>query len=415
MALLVGSVDYITAAAALDAVLSPLGAGCYARNKFAWVYSKDPAGTIEILPGGVNDLMRCETGEKIRRLPFGTAEGSYSIPVTSTDALGRVSLATFPRELLADGSDFLLEQPGEVFSDAVLAAANYLLTLDLAWCQQNMRPGYVPAVADVQAVDGSSVLVTFEQDFTPGIPYTLHVENVTDAVGNLITPNPSTADFFGYSPEVPAKRQFSLYTNMFAGFMRQQDEAQDFTLKKVCAILEEPLFQILADMDEYTLAKNPSTAPIRVVDALLETYGGTFAFLGLSEADRRVLLEVLVDLWRLRGTEAGIVAALRLFFGFTSTTFEYYWGTHWLLGSTDKSELGVTTVLNSSILRDRFSFLITVDRALSATERGQVVRVVEMMKTGHTHLIGVLEPAIPFVPDHWQLPWSELGIDTLLH
>jgi hypothetical protein len=413
--LLVDTTDAATTAAALDAVLSPFGAGCYVNGGYAWLYSKDPAGTMEVHFGGANDLLRCETGVKSRRLPYGTAEGSHSLVATATDALGRVSITTFSRDLRADGSVFFLEQPGETFSTSVLDAANYTLSLDLAWCRANKKPGYTPAVVSVSTVDTSSVLLTLEQDLTPSVPYTLTVEDVEDALGNLITPNPSTKEFSGYYPEVPANRQFSFYNTMFSGFMRQQDEAEDFTLMKVCAILDEPLFQYLADMDEYTLAKNPATAPIRIIDALLEMYGNTFAFLGLEEGRRRILLEVLVDLWRIRGSEAGVTAALRFFFGFTTLTFEYYWGTHWLLGDSVKSELGVTTVLNSSILRDRFSFLVTVDRTLTADERVQVVRVIEMMKTGHTHLVSVVEPVAPFVPDHWQLPWSELGVDTLLH
>jgi hypothetical protein len=58
---------------------------------------------------------------------------------------------------------------------------------------------------------------------------------------------------------------------------------------------------------------------------------------------------------------------------------------------------------------------VIVDRSLTEEERELLRFIVDIMKTSHTHLIDIIEPSAPFVPDNWQIPWSELAINTILH
>lgn len=406
--------DEVTTAAALDAVLAPLGAGCRARLGYAWLYSQSQTGSIEVRAGGANDLLLCETGVQTARLAFGTVPGIYAVAVSSTQPSGLISTSTISRSLKNEDVDFVLHQPGEEFSDTVLEAGHYSLTVDEEDCRTRRAPAYVPSVVLAELGEGDTLILTLEQAMTPGARYTLHVQDVEDVHGNLIEPNPSTTEFVGYTPAVDDGRGLRLY-ELFPEHLRQQDANREYQFETVCAVFQEVLDQLFVDMDDYLVSKNPATAPVVVVDNLLEMYGNPFEFLELTEERRRVLLELLVDLHRLRGTEAGVDAALRFFFGFTTIQYIYYWGHGWLLGIPGRTNLGATTILNTSILARRFSFSIAVDRVLTDAERVQVRQVVERMKTGHTHFIEIEEPVAPFVPDHWQLPWSELGISTILH
>ncbi|MDO8944846.1 MAG: hypothetical protein Q7U75_16820 [Desulfobacterales bacterium] len=406
--------DEITTAAALDSVLSPIGAGCYARNGFAWLYSARQSGTMEVLFGGANDLLRCEAGVQSARLAFGTVPGSYTLAVSSTQPSGLISTRSITRDLNHADFEFVLYQPGEEFSSSVLVPGNYWLTVDEADCKTRRAPAYMPAVASVDLSVGESVVLTLAQAMTPGARYTLHVQNVEDVYGNHIEPDPSTVEFVGFAPTVSEARKLRLY-DMFPNHLRQQDANREYQFEIVCAVFQEVIDQLFGDLDDYLVSKNPATAPIVVVDKLLCTYGNPFEFMELSADRRRVLLELLVDLYRLRGTEPGIDSALRFFFGFTTINFIYYWGSGWILGLPGRTNLGATTILNTAILARRFSFSIAVDRVLTAAERVQVRQVVERMKTAHTHFIAIEEPVAPFVPNHWQLPWSELGVNTILH
>lgn len=406
--------DEISTAAALAVVLSPLGAGCVARNGFAWLYSLKQTGSLKVGPGGANTLLQCETGVQTARLAFGTLPGTYTLTATATQPSGLVSSRGFSRELTHEVPEFVLHQEGEEFDSSVLTPENYWLTVDESDCRTRRKPAFVPAVESVNLGEGESVVLTLSQAQTPGAKYSLHVKDVRDVFGNEIEPNPSLVEFVGFSPVVDSRRNLRLY-DFFPEYIRQQDANREFQFETVCAVFQEVLDQLFTDLDDYLVARNPATASMVVVDHLLEMYGNQFEFLGLSESKRRTLLELLVDFHKLRGTEAGIAAVLRFVFGFVTLDFIYYWGHGWLLGVPGRTNLGLTTILNTGILARRFSFSIAVDRVLSEEERTQVRQIVERMKTAHTHFIEIEEPVSPFVPDHWQLPWSELGVNTILH
>jgi phage tail-like protein len=220
--------------------------------------------------------------------------------------------------------------------------------------------------------------------------------------------------FRGFTPVQPSNRKFSIF-NLFAAINRKDDADYSDTLFKVCAILEEPIKQSLSDLDEFRNAFDITVAPEKYIDRLLENLGNPFVWWDFTENEKRQLALILVDLYKLKGTESGVIAALRFFFDFSSVSVIYYWGTGWMLSIPTLTELGLTTVLNSSLRRDKYSFSVIIDRVLTDWERILLRRVVEVMKTAHTHLIYIREPSVPFIPDHWQLPWSELGINSLLH
>jgi phage tail-like protein len=410
----IDTTDAITTAAALDPILSALGGGCREAGGFIWLWNQNATGTIEILSGGANGRLNCEAGEFSARLAYGTIEGIYSLTLTALQPDGQIVSRTISALLTQSNPTYVVQDFVEVFDSSILNASNYALTYDATLVVQEMNPTHIPIVLSVALVEPNIVDLTLETLMTQNGPYILSVSNIFDAEGNEIDPEFSTISFRGYIPEIPEKTSRNIY-KWFPEFNRRQDTDNNLFLLKISNVLQEVLNQIFSDLDAFKSLHDITTANTRSIDNLLENYGNPFVWFSLSVIEKRQLLRILVDLYKLKGTAIGIEAALRFFFDFTTITFQYYWGTGWLMSIPGRTELGLTTILNSSLLRDRYSFSIIIDRVLTDEEKELFRRVVDTMKTAHTHFIDIIEPSSPFVPDHWQIPWSELGINTILH
>jgi len=140
------------------------------------------------------------------------------------------------------------------------------------------------------------------------------------------------------------------------------------------------------------------------------TLGNPFPF-DLSLVDKRRLLNILVAVYREKGTSAGISNAIRFFLGL-EVDISSYAGESLLLG---ESLLGEDWVLGPSTHFSPYAFEVIVPRALSDEERRRLRTIVDYMKPAQTHFTRLVEPFIPEVIDHLELGLSELGETWLLH
>ena len=188
----------------------------------------------------------------------------------------------------------------------------------------------------------------------------------------------------------------------------REDETGD--LRNFLACLQEVTDLLLHDIDRFSDILDPDIAPEPYLDIMLVDLGNPFAF-DLSAVDKRRLLNVLVAIYREKGTAAGIRNAIRFFLGLEVEIIAYR-GESLILG---ESLLGVDWVLGPSDLFAAYAFEVVTPRALSAEERRRLRAIVEYMRPAHTHLARIVEPAIPPVIDHVELGVSELGETWVLH
>lgn len=266
-------------------------------------------------------------------------------------------------------------------------------------------------VADVEATgDGAFVDLIMDIPLTPGGTYRLTARDIEDNFGNAVDVSNSTIEFLGWQPPVPAGRSFDLYRKIPA-LNRREDTTLD--LLRFVGCIQEVANLLLYDIDQFVDFLDPDTAPEAAVDTMLLDLGMPFDF-DLSLADKRRLANVLVDMYRLKGTGPGIINVIRFFLGLevTISTFNDA-SVHWTLG---ESLLGVDTVLATSESRLLYSFEVRIDALLTEDQRKRLTTIVDYMKPGHTHFVRLREPTPPpVVEDHLVLGVSELGVNWTLH
>ena len=262
-------------------------------------------------------------------------------------------------------------------------------------------------VVDVDSVTDSSVDLLTDVELTPGASYRLTVSGVVDLRGNPIAAPDNVVDLTAFVPPRSARRRFELY-QLLPSMNRREDETGD--LRRFLSCLQEPTDLLLADVDRFTDILDPDLAPEGYVDLMLLDLGNPFP-LDLSLVDKRRLLNVLLGIYREKGTGSGIRNAIRFFLGL-EVEIVTYTGEALVLG---ESLLGEDWVLGPSGSFAAYAFEVLAPRALSAEERRRVRAIVDYMKPAHTHLARLVEPAIPEVIDHVELGLSELGETWVLH
>lgn len=195
----------------------------------------------------------------------------------------------------------------------------------------------------------------------------------------------ATTTFIGFQPPIPARRKFDLY-RMFAQWNRDTDASLD--LLRFSNILNEVAAWLLADIDSWVDIFDIDRASEDFIDAILADLGNPFAF-DLTLIQKRKLAKVLVRIYKLKGTEPGVVTTLRFFLGVESDLIEFNDEDTWVLGD---DELGVETFLGTDDQASIYSFDVEVDRVLTEEERRLLREIVDYMKPGHTHHIRTIEP-----------------------
>lgn len=264
----------------------------------------------------------------------------------------------------------------------------------------------VAAVA-VEPVTDSAVDVLTDTELTPGGSYRVTVDGVVDLFGNVVAAPDDTAEFTGFVPPRPLRRRFDLY-QLLPAMNRREDETGD--LRRFLACLQEVTDLLVHDVDRFTDAIDPDLAAEAFLDVMLIDLGNPFPF-DLSLADKRRLLNVLVAIYREKGTAVGIKNAIRFFLGLEVEVIAYS-GEALVLG---ESLLGEDWVLGPAGSFAAYSFEVVVPRALATEERRRLRAIVDYMKPAHTHLARIVEPEIPEVIDHLELGLSALGETWVLH
>jgi len=268
--------------------------------------------------------------------------------------------------------------------------------------------------ASVQAVDviaagPSAVDVDLDIDLSQRASYRVTVTKVADVFGNPIGETGNQATFIGFVPPGrPKARRFELL-RLLPEINRQRDLTGD--LKRFMGVLQDVTELLLSDIDRFTDILDPDLAPELFLDAMLEDLGNPFAF-DLSVLQKRRLVSILVQIYKQKGSAAGIRNAIRFFLGVDVTAIDAFHGTTLVLG---ESELGVDWELGPSDQFALYAFDLTVNRALAETERRQIREIVDFMRPAHTHCIDLIEPGAAAFIDHWELGLSELGETTDLH
>ena len=264
----------------------------------------------------------------------------------------------------------------------------------------------VQAVA-VEPVTDSAVDILTDTELTPGGSYRVTAAGIVDLFGNVVAPPDDRADFSGFVPPRPARRRFDLY-QLLPAMNRREDETGD--LRRFLACLQEVTDLLVHDVDRFTDVLDPDLADELFLDLMLLDLGNPFPF-DLSLVDKRRLLNVLVAIYREKGTAVGIKNAIRFFLGLEVEVVAYS-GEALVLG---ESLLGEDWVLGPAGSFAAYSFEVVVPRALASEERRRLRAIVDYMKPAHTHLARIVEPEIPEVIDHLELGLSELGETWVLH
>jgi len=266
----------------------------------------------------------------------------------------------------------------------------------------------VPVLAIGASAQGSVVTVELDTEMTPDVLHEVVVSGVVDLRGNPVLEPYNRAFFAGFRPARPASRRFDLWS-MLPRHNRRGDATGD--LRRFIACLQEALDLVLAEADRFADVFDIERAPEAFLDLILQDLGNPFPF-DLDVLGKRRLASVLVEMYRQKGTAAGIENAVRFFLGIDVTAITPFTGTTVVLG---ESELGVDWELGPSDRFARYAFDVEVDVPLTATERRQIRAIVDYLKPAHTHFVDLIEPGAPIAYDHWELGISELGETTDLH
>jgi phage tail-like protein len=269
-------------------------------------------------------------------------------------------------------------------------------------------PAVGASVVAVEPATSSAVDLLTDVPLTPGASYRLDVAGVLGtSAESTAAASGSSATFTGFVPPRPPGRVFDLY-RFLPELNRREDTTGD--LQRFFACLQEVTDLVLVDMDHFTDILDPDVAPERFLDRMRGELGDPFAF-DLSVVDKRRLLNVLVAMYREKGTAQGIANTIRFFLGL-EVEITAYAGEALFLG---ESLLGEDWVLGPSTLFAALAFEIVSPRVLTPEERRRLRQIVDYLKPAQTHFARLVEPTPPEAIDHVDLGVSELGENWVLH
>jgi phage tail-like protein len=292
-----------------------------------------------------------------------------------------------------------VKQADAAASDDALNPARYVLTRASA-------PAVDVSVVAVEPVTSSAVDLLTDIPLTPAAVYRLEASGLVDVSGNVLAAPDNAAAFTGFIPPRSASRVFDLYR-----FLPEMNRREDVTgdLQRFIACLQEVTDLILHDVDRFTDIVDPDIASDPFLDLMLPELGNPFP-VDLSAVDKRRLLNVLVAMYREKGTERGIINAIRFFLQL-EVTITAYTAEALILG---ESLLGVDWVLGPSTAFAAYGFAVVVPQILDAEGHRRLQQIVDYMKPAHTHA-RIVEPVVPEVIEHVELGISELDATWELH
>jgi len=260
----------------------------------------------------------------------------------------------------------------------------------------------VPLSAITLRLEGQRLSVRLDQDMTADADYEVTIAGVVDLQGQPVAPPFDRARFVGFTRAAPVRRGFDLW-EMLPRWIRRIDDTGD--LGRFVAVLQEVTNVLLGDVDRWTDILDLERAPEPFLDAMLADLGNPFPF-ELDVLSKRRLAGRLIQMYRLKGTAAGIEDAIRFFIGVESRVVEF---SSEVVALGD-AELGVNWVLGPSERWGRYAFDVEAGRVLTEQERQLVRGLVTYAKPAHTHFVNLVEPSTPSIDDGWLLGQSDLGV-----
>lgn len=302
---------------------------------------------------------------------------------------------------------------------------------------------------EVRPVDGSFLFLDLilDQDMSLDAQYSLEAsENIRSIIGFGLLDN--SADFLGFRHPLHIDHQLELYLHM--GESKNRDQSQD--QRRFLSAIQEVFNTLWAYADRMQTWHNPQQLPYGfvngkidthlMVDRLLADLGNPFKVeMGLST--KKKLATLLVSLYQQKGTDTGIIGAIRVIMGIEvtirsynlrvgrlgsvglgnsllsgdiqSATNPWYLGWHVqkpaALGVHGKLGNQATPFkLGSSSRRNFYTFDIVSPIRLTASDRRNMLLIARYMKPAHTHIGRIIVPDLPV--NHWRLGRSHLGSST---
>lgn len=193
-------------------------------------------------------------------------------------------------------------------------------------------PGANLTISAVAAVAGSGDTqfdLTFNWEQTPDCLYQLQVRSTaTDSSGNLI--DTATAQWSGYTPPAVDGRQLD-HWRLMPLKNRLEDASHD--LKRVTGCFNEIIGWLLYDIDRFLDQFDPDLATDEQIEWMLYDMGNPFDWtdLTLTANQKRKLLRSLINIYKLKGTDAGIEQVIHFLLGEVVDVVDYIQD-GWVLG-----------------------------------------------------------------------------------
>ena len=252
--------------------------------------------------------------------------------------------------------------------------------------------------------------IDWHDDVSYGRLYTIHADGVGDAFDNLTADSQldHQTPWFG----APLNR-IKLWSNgLIAAPNRTEDLRKDQLLRKLAVVLQDVLNCLWQRADMLQYIRDPGLCADELVDFLLYEVANPFRF-PLTEAQKRLLVSSLPELYKQIGTEQGIEEFLFRLLNIQFEITPYVEGDFWTLGI---DRLGLTTMLGPGTARARNSYEILSPVTLTADEERAVTDVAEWADPYNMHLARIVQPGDTPGPGgaYWILGVSTLGVSTML-
>lgn len=241
-------------------------------------------------------------------------------------------------------------------------------------------PAVPVTVVDAVAA-GTVVELTLSTEATPDVAYCVKAGGVADARGNGCSPPFDEVDVVGFRPARPATRRFDLWS-MLPKHNCRADVTGD--LARFIACLQELTDLVLAEADRFPDVFDLERAPEGLLELILRDLGNPFPF-ELDALGKRRLAAVLVEMYRQKGTAAGVKNAVRLFLGVDIDAVTPLAAAALILG---ESELDVDWELGPS---DRFA-RYALDLRWAACSRRRSAASCARSSTTSSRRSGIREP-----------------------
>lgn len=338
-----------------------------------------------------------------------TLDESYSFTIEDLVEPRLLSaFATFATTIRATFDEGMLASSEDGTNDA-LNPDNY----SIAYVQtSDLQAAVSVVVTAVTQISATVYDLTTDIELTFWREYLLTCGDIADdsSNANLLDADYRTAGFDSWTPpEWPENRRFLLW-NMLGQEHRNSDVTGD--LARLIDCWQDTVWMMLWDADRIEEIWDVDRAQEIFLDARLQELGNPHRF-GLTELQKRKLLDVLVPSYRQHGTEPAIINLTRFFLGLTVTIYAYNsFDYRWVLG---EDTLGQTTILGPGDgTADLYTFVIQSLVELTADQRMWIGLIADKTKVAHEHYI-IQDPTDAITWDHWILGYSKLGTETILH